>query len=64
MNINQEGERTIKGSMLMGFNEAPKEVLMMAGGNLHSMGCALFFKGCQKLETETEKVFLGVPNTI
>ncbi len=28
------------------------------------MGCALFYKICQDLETETEKVFLGVPTTI
>ncbi len=34
--------------------------------DLQSMGCVLFYKGCQELETETEteKVFLGVPNTI
>ena len=63
-NINQEGGRTIKGSMIMYFTENPKEVLAMAGGDLRSMGCTLFYKGCQEVSTETEKVFLGIPNTI
>ena len=63
-NINQEGGRTIKGSMIMHFTEEPKEVLAMAGGDLRSIGCTLFYKGCQEVETETEKVFLGIPNTI
>ena len=63
-NINQEGGRTIKGSMIMYFTEDPKEVLTMAGGYLRSMGCTLFYKGCQEVATETEKVFLGIPNTI
>ncbi len=49
--------------MIMGFTEDPKEVFMMAGGNLGSMCCILFYKVCQELEMETEKVFLGVPTT-
>ncbi len=28
-NVNQDGDRTIKGSMIMGFLEDPKEILEM-----------------------------------
>ncbi len=39
-NINQEGRRTIKGSMIMVFSEDPKEVLTMARGIFEA--CAVY----------------------
>ena len=56
--------RTIKGSATMGFNKDPKTVLDEAEGDLRAMGCAIFWKPCQEMNTVTTMAFLGVPSSI
>ena len=43
-NVNQEGGRVIKGSVVMDFLLDPKECLDDAAGDLQMMGCPLFYK--------------------
>ncbi len=54
----------IKGSGLMGFELDPQQCLEEAGGDLRSMGCSIFFKKCQEVNTVLNLIFLGVPNSI
>ncbi len=54
----------IKGSGIMGFNLDPQQCLEEASGDLHAMGCSIFFKKCQEIDTVSNFVFLGVPNSI
>jgi hypothetical protein len=63
-NAQQENGRVIKGSGLMGFKLDPQQCLEEAGGDLRSMGCSIFFKKCQEVDTVLNMIFLGVPNSI
>jgi hypothetical protein len=63
-NVNQDGGRVIKGSAVMGFSINPKECLDDAAGDLQSMGCSLFYKKCQEVDTVSKLILLGVPNSI
>jgi hypothetical protein len=48
----------------MGFELDPQQCLEEASGDLRSMGCSIFFKKCQEVNTVSNFVFLGVPNSI
>ena len=48
----------------MGFTENPEQCLEEAAGDLHTMGCAIFYKKCQEVDTVTSQILIGVPNTI
>jgi hypothetical protein len=63
-NIQQENGRVIKGSGIMGFKLDPQQCLEEASGDLRAMGCSIFFKKCQEVDTVSNFVFLGVPNLI
>ena len=53
--VKGEGGRTVKGFCYMGFEEDPKEVLEMAEGDLRDMGCVLYYKPGQHLDTLQER---------
>ena len=63
-NINQDNGRVIKGSAIMGFSINPKNCLDNGAGDLRTMGCSLFYKKCQKVDTVSKLILLGVPNSI
>ncbi len=63
-NINAEAGRTIKGSAVMGFTKKPEQCLEDAAGNLRTMGCSIFYKRCQEMDTISTQILIGVPNTI
>jgi hypothetical protein len=48
----------------MGFLLDPKECLDNAPGDLQMMGCSLFYKKCQEVDTVSKLILLGVPNSI
>ena len=48
----------------MGFELDPQQCLEEASGDLRAMGCSIFFKKCQEVDTVSNFVFLGVPNSI
>jgi hypothetical protein len=62
--VNQDGSRSIKGSAIMGFSLDPQKCLDEAAGDLHHMGCAIFYKQCQEVSTIARQILLGAPNTI
>ena len=62
--VNQEGGRAIRGSAVMGFSLDPKQCLDEAAGDLRHMGCAIYFKQCQEVNTVAQQLLLGAPNTI
>ena len=62
--VQQESGRVVKGSGIMGFKLDPQQCLEEASGNLRAMGCSIFFKKCQEVDTVSNFVFLGVPNSI
>ncbi len=64
LNMTQDGGRVIKGSAVMGFSLDPKECLEDAAGDLQMMGCSLFYKKCQEMDTVSKLILLGVPNSI
>jgi hypothetical protein len=64
LNISQDGGRMIKGSAVMGFSLNPKECLDDAAGDLRMMGCSLFYKKCQEVDTVSKLILLGVLNSI
>jgi hypothetical protein len=66
LNVNQDNGRVIKvkGSALMGFSINPKNCLDDAAGDLRTMGCSLFYKKCQEVNTVSKLILLGVPNLI
>jgi hypothetical protein len=64
LNVNQDNGRVIKGSAIMGFSTNPKNCLEDAAGDLRTMGCALFYKKCQEVDTVAKIILLGVPNSI
>jgi len=63
-NVNQDNGRVIKGSALMGFSLDPKTCLDKAAGDLRMMGCSIFYKKCQKVDTVSKLILLGVPNSV
>ncbi len=63
-NVNQDGGRSIRGSAVMGFSLDPKKCLDEAAGDLRHMGCAIYFKQCQEVNTVARQLLLGAPNTI
>ncbi len=60
--VNQDGGRAIKGSAV--FSLDPRTCLDEAAGNLHHIGCAIFYKQCQEVSTIAWQILLGAPNTI
>jgi hypothetical protein len=63
-NVQQENSRVVKGSGIIGFKLGPQQCLEEASGDLRSMGCSIFFKKCQEVETVSNFVFLDVSNSI
>ncbi len=63
-NINAEAGCTIRGSAIMGFMENPEQCLEEAAGDLRTMGCAIFYKKCQEVDTVTSQILIDVPNRI
>jgi len=63
-NVQQENGRVVKGSGIMGFKLDPQQCLEEASGDLRAMGCSIFLKKCQEVDTVSNFVFLGVPNSI
>ncbi len=60
LNVTQDGGRVIKGSAVIGFSLDPKECLDDAAGDLRMMGCSLFYKKCQEVDTVSKLILLGV----
>jgi hypothetical protein len=54
----------IKGLAIMEFSLNPKECLDNAAGDLRMMGCSLFYKKCQEVDTVSKLILLRVPNSI
>jgi hypothetical protein len=48
----------------MGFTDNPEQCLDEAAGNLRTMGCSIFYKKCQEVDTVSSQILIGVPNTI
>ena len=48
----------------MEFLVDPQKCLEEAAGDLRHMGCAIFFKQCQKVNNVARQLLLGAPNTI
>ncbi len=63
-NVQQEINRVVKGLGIMGFELNPQQCLEEASGDIRAMGCSIFFKKCQEVDTVPNFVFLGVPNSI
>ncbi len=63
-NVQQENGRVVKGSGIMGFELDLQQCLEEASGDLPAMGCSIFFKKCQEVNTVSNFVFLEVPNLI
>jgi hypothetical protein len=63
-NINAEAGHTIKGSAVMGFIENPEQCLEDVAGDLRTMGCSIFYKKCQEVDTISTQILIGIPNTI
>jgi hypothetical protein len=63
-NFNANGGRVIKGLAIMGFMENSQQCLGDAAGDLRMMGCTIFYKKCQEVDTVTSQMLIGMPNTI
>jgi hypothetical protein len=63
-NVNVDGGRVIKGLAIMGLTENPQQCLEDAVGDLRMMGCTIFYKKCQEVDTVTSQILIGTPNTI
>jgi len=63
-NVNQDNSKVIKGSAIMGFSINPKNCLDDAAEDLQTMGCSLFYKKCQEVDTVSKLILLGAPNSI
>ena len=48
----------------MGFSLDSQKCLDEATGDLCHMGCAIYFKQCQEVNTVAHLLLLGTPNTI
>jgi hypothetical protein len=64
LTVTQDNGKVIKGSAIMGFSINPKNCLDDAAGYLRTMGCSLFYKKCQEVDTVSKLILLGVPNSI
>jgi hypothetical protein len=62
--VNQDGERAIKKSAVLGFSLDPQKCLEEAAGDLRHMGCTIFYKQCQEVSMVARQILLGAPNTI
>ena len=63
-NVNQDGGRVRKGSAVMGFSADPQKCLDEAAGDLRHMGCAIFYKQCQEVNTIARQILLRAANSI
>jgi hypothetical protein len=63
-NVSQDGGRTIKGLASMGFSKDPKQCLNKANGDLQMIGCGLFYKKCQEVDTILRLILIKAPNQI
>jgi hypothetical protein len=63
-NVSQDGGRVIKGLAVMGFLTDPQTCLDNALGDLRMLGCAIYYKKCQEVDTVATQVLVGAPNTI
>ncbi len=48
----------------MGFLTDPQTCLDNALGDLRMLGCAIYYKKCQEVDTVATQVLVGAPNTI
>jgi hypothetical protein len=48
----------------MGFRDEPQRCLNKAAGNLRMMGCTVFYKKYQEVDTVATQILVGAPNTI
>jgi hypothetical protein len=48
----------------MGFTGNPQQCLEDAAGDLRMMGCAIFYKQCQEVDTVTSQILISMPTTI
>jgi hypothetical protein len=48
----------------MGFLADLQTCLDDAAGDLQMMGCSIFYKRCQEVDTVATQVLIGAPNTI
>jgi hypothetical protein len=48
----------------MGFSLDPQKCLEEAVGDLRHMGCTIYYKQCQEVNTIARQLLLGAPNTI
>jgi hypothetical protein len=62
--MRQDEGRVIKGSAVMGFLTDPQTCLDNAAGDQRMMGCAIYYKKCQEVDTVATQVLVGAPNTI
>ncbi len=62
--VSQDGGRVIKGLAVMGFLTDPQTCLDNALGDLWMMGCAIYYKKCQEVDTVATQVLIGAPNII
>ncbi len=62
--VSQDGGRVIIGSAVMGFLTDPQTCLDNAAGDLRMMGCTIYYKKCQEVDTVAKQVLVGAPNTI
>jgi hypothetical protein len=63
-NINANGGRVIKGSAIMGFSDNSQQCLDNAARDLRIMGCVIFYKKCQEVDTVALQILIRAPNTI
>ncbi len=63
-NVSQDGGRVIKGSAIMRFTNDPQRCLDDAAGDLRMMGCTIFYKKCQEVDTVATQILVGAPITV
>jgi hypothetical protein len=63
-NVSQDGGRVIKGLAVMGFSTDSQTCLDDALGDLRMMGCAIYYKKCQEVDSVATQVLIGAPITI
>jgi hypothetical protein len=62
-NVSQDGGRVIKGLAVMVFLTDPQICLDNASGDSRMMGCAIYYKKCQEVNTMATQILIGAPNT-
>jgi hypothetical protein len=63
-NMSQNGGRVMKELAVMEFTNDPQRCLDDAAGDLRMMGCAVFYRKCQEVDTVATQILVRVPNTI